>query len=68
MSFLFSLMAISLLVTLSACDQPHPPGEGVSATLHQTDTQGFERATELRSFHFPAIMAPMGISVTNGGM
>ena len=60
MSFLFSLMAISLRVTLSACDQPHPPGEGVSATLHQTDTQGFERATELRSFHFPADHGPHG--------
>ncbi|NDE35746.1 MAG: hypothetical protein EB012_13015, partial [Gammaproteobacteria bacterium] len=42
------------------CDQPLAPSEGVSSTLHQTDTQGFDRATEVRPFHFPADHGPHG--------
>ena len=60
MSLRMSLMAIFFLLTFLGCDQSLPPSEGVSATLHQTDTQGFDRATKVRPFHFPADHGPHG--------
>ena len=60
MSLRMSLTAIFFLLTLSGCDQPLAPSEGVSSTLHQTDTQGFDRATEVRPFHFPVDHGPHG--------
>ena len=60
MSLRMSLTAIFFLLTFLGCDQSLPPSEGVSATLHQTDTQGFDRATEVRPFHFPADHGPHG--------
>jgi predicted secreted hydrolase len=52
------LALLLLLVMLSGCNQSTPPDEGVSATLHQADTAGFERATAVRSFQFPADHGP----------
>ena len=57
-SLRISLVLLLLAGTLSGCDQSPPPGEGVSATLHQADTAGFERARAVRPFQFPADHGP----------
>lgn len=52
------LTSILMLGLLTGCEQPSPPGEGVSATLHQADTAGFDRAMSVRPFEFPADHGP----------
>lgn len=49
---------VMLAWLLAACDAPQPPGEGVSATLRQGDTAGFERVQAVRPFVFPADHGP----------
>lgn len=46
------------LLSLPGCEAPVPPGEGVAATLHQADTQGFARALAVRPLTFPADHGP----------
>lgn len=40
------------------CDQTPPKTQGVSATLHQANTTGFDRVLAVRPFEFPADHGP----------
>jgi len=52
------LALLAAVLALAACGPDQPAGEGVSATLKQADTQGFERALAVREFSFPADHGP----------
>lgn len=52
------LIMLLAAVTLAACDAKPTADEGVSATLRQADTEGFERAYAPRPFSFPADHGP----------
>lgn len=52
------LTLLAAVLALAACGPDQPAGEGVSATLKQADTQGFERALAVRDFSFPADHGP----------
>ena len=58
MSLRAALVLLFFAGSLIGCDQSPAPGEGVSATLHQADTAGFERASAVRPFQFPADHGP----------
>lgn len=54
----FGLSLGVLLGALTGCDQPVPQDGGVTATLHQANTTGFDRALAVRPFQFPADHGP----------
>lgn len=54
----FGLSLGVLLIALTGCDQPVPQDGGVTATLHQENATGFDRALAVRPFQFPADHGP----------
>jgi predicted secreted hydrolase len=54
----FGLILGVFLASLTGCDQPVPPDAGVTATLHQSNSTGFDRALAVRPFQFPADHGP----------
>ena len=59
MKFLYpSWMLMAFSLSLLGCDQAPPEAPNVAATLHQSNTMGFDRVLAVRPFQFPSDHGP----------
>jgi len=56
--FGLSWMVVAFSLSLLGCDQATPEAPNVTATLHQSNTMGFDRVLSVRPFQFPSDHGP----------